>query len=120
MGSMFNCVLPDNIKVNAVQHNPKNRSYNDSEKMRLRRSFNSLSSISTRQKHLSTSSLLLQSPLKGCLCPWELKRSVNGSLKAWKLKMASLENIQNGPRRFLGLYFCGIRQNEPIDISSLS
>ncbi|CAA0831578.1 PPPDE putative thiol peptidase family protein [Striga hermonthica] len=79
MGSMFNCVLPETLKINAVQvqHNLKDRCYKDSEKRRLSSSscsFSCLSSISSRQKHMSTSSLLLQSPLKGCLFPWELKR----------------------------------------------
>ncbi|KAL7155235.1 hypothetical protein ABFS83_03G062100 [Erythranthe nasuta] len=82
LGSMFNCVMPEALKITAVQqHDPKTQPYNDSEKTRLRSTFSCLSSISYRQKQLSTSSLLLQSPLKGCLMPWELKRSANGSLK---------------------------------------
>ncbi|KAL3640820.1 hypothetical protein CASFOL_015788 [Castilleja foliolosa] len=75
MGSMFNCVLPEGMKINAVQHDPKNQPPDsDSEKRRLRSNSSCLSSISSRQKQLSTSSLLLQSPLKGCLRPWELKQ----------------------------------------------
>ncbi|KAL0391993.1 UNVERIFIED_CONTAM: DeSI-like protein [Sesamum radiatum] len=78
--STVSCPKPLNT---AVQHDPKYQAYDDSncEKRRLRSTFSCLSSISSRQKQLSTSSLLLQSPLKGCLPPWELKRSANGSLK---------------------------------------
>ncbi|XP_038977350.1 uncharacterized protein LOC103718949 isoform X5 [Phoenix dactylifera] len=47
----------------------------DGEKRRLRSAFSCLSSISMRQRQLSASSLFLPSPLKGCLPPWELKRS---------------------------------------------
>ncbi|KAG6749213.1 hypothetical protein POTOM_046256 [Populus tomentosa] len=78
-GSICNCVLPQSLKISAVRHDPCGQPY-DSEKRRLRSAFSCLSSISMRQKQLSTSSLLLQSPLKGCL-PWELRRSMNGSLK---------------------------------------
>ncbi|KAI3460304.1 hypothetical protein Pfo_016967 [Paulownia fortunei] len=81
LGSIFNCVLPEALKITAVQHDTKYQAYNDSDKRRLRSTFSCLSSISSRQKQLSTSSLLLQSPLKGCLPPWELKRSASGSLK---------------------------------------
>ncbi|KAJ6335122.1 hypothetical protein OIU78_011873, partial [Salix suchowensis] len=77
IGSVCNCILPQSLKISAVRHDPCGQPY-DSEKRRLRTAFSCLSSISTRQKQLSTSSLLLQSPLKGCL-PWELRRSVNGS-----------------------------------------
>ncbi|KAK6130963.1 hypothetical protein DH2020_035289 [Rehmannia glutinosa] len=81
LGSIFNCVLPEALKITSVEHDPKYQTYGDNEKRRLRSTFSCLSSISSRQKQLSTSSLLLQSPLKGCLPPWELKRSANGSLK---------------------------------------
>ncbi|KAL8514534.1 hypothetical protein ACS0TY_013584 [Phlomoides rotata] len=81
LGSVFNCVLPEALKITAVQHDPQYQPYKDSEKRRLRSSFSCLSSISSRQKQLSTSSLLLQSPLKGCLRPWELKKPANRSLK---------------------------------------
>ncbi|KAB5568978.1 hypothetical protein DKX38_002771 [Salix brachista] len=75
IGSVCNCILPQSLKISAVRHDPCGQPY-DSEKRRLRTAFSCLSSISTRQKQLSTSSLLLQSPLKGCL-PWELRRSMN-------------------------------------------
>uniref|UniRef100_A0A2P2J9J0 PPPDE domain-containing protein n=1 Tax=Rhizophora mucronata TaxID=61149 RepID=A0A2P2J9J0_RHIMU len=78
IGSICNCMLPKSLKIAAVQHDPTDQP-DDSEKRRLRSTFSCLSSISMRQKQLSTSSLFLQSPLKGCL-PWEL-RSINGSLK---------------------------------------
>lgn len=85
VGSVCNCVLPKALKTSAVSHDPSYQLY-DSEKKRLRSAFSCLSSISMRQKQLSTSSLFLQSPLKGCLPPWELRRSNNGSLKErWEI-----------------------------------
>uniref|UniRef100_A0A803NMY3 PPPDE domain-containing protein n=2 Tax=Cannabis sativa TaxID=3483 RepID=A0A803NMY3_CANSA len=83
IGSICNCILPEALKIPAVQHDPNCEPFDiDSEKRSLRSSaFSCLSSISMRQKQLSTSSLFLQSPLRGCLPPWELKRSNNGSLK---------------------------------------
>ncbi|EPS65739.1 hypothetical protein M569_09039, partial [Genlisea aurea] len=88
LGKAFNCVLPQALKVTAVQHSPRydDSDYRDeysdeSERRSLRSSFSFLSSISSRQKQLSTSSILLQSPLKGCLRPWELKKSKNAALK---------------------------------------
>lgn len=80
IGSICNCILPEALKISAVQHDPNCESY-DSENRRLRSAFSCLSSISMRQKQLSTSSLFLQSPLRGFLPPWELKRSNNNSLK---------------------------------------
>lgn len=79
IGSACNSVLPKALKVSAARHDPSYQLY-ESEKSKLRSAFNCLSSISLRQEQLSTSSLFLQSPLKGCL-PWELRRSNNGSLK---------------------------------------
>ncbi|CAK9142817.1 unnamed protein product [Ilex paraguariensis] len=80
LGSIFNCLLPEALKISAVQHDLNDQAYN-SERRRLRSAFSCLSSISTRQRQLSTSSMFLQSPLKGCFPPWELRRSNNGSLK---------------------------------------
>lgn len=74
IGSLCNCLLPEALKVSAVGHDPDYHA-EDSEKRRLRSSFNCLSSISIRQKQLSSSSLFLPSPLKGCLPPWEFRRS---------------------------------------------
>lgn len=83
IGSICNCILPESLKISAVRHDPDGQSYNNGRK-RLRSAFSFLSSISMRQKQLSTSSMFLQSPLKGCL-PWELRRSINGSFKErWK------------------------------------
>ncbi|XP_047325470.1 deSI-like protein At4g17486 [Impatiens glandulifera] len=65
LGSMFNCMLPNALKVERGD---------PGEKTRLRTSFNCLSSISSRQRQLSKSSMLLQSPLKGCLPPYELRK----------------------------------------------
>ncbi|RVW50395.1 DeSI-like protein [Vitis vinifera] len=78
--SICNCILPEALKISAVRHDPNYQEY-DSEKRRLRSAFNCLSSISMRQRQLSTSSMFLHSPLKGCLPPWELRRSTNRSLK---------------------------------------
>lgn len=81
IGSTCNCILPKALQVSAVRHEPDSEAL-ESEKMRLRSStFSCLSSISMRQKHLSTPSLFLSSPLKACLPPWELRRSNNNSLK---------------------------------------
>ncbi|XP_047326525.1 deSI-like protein At4g17486 [Impatiens glandulifera] len=74
LGSMFNCMLPESLKISAVERDPGYQECDDSEKTRLRTSFHCLSSISSRQKQLSNSSILLQSPLKGCLPPWELRK----------------------------------------------
>ncbi|CAN0922060.1 DeSI-like protein At4g17486 [Linum grandiflorum] len=70
IGSVCNCILPESLKITA---DPNGEAY-DSEKTRLTSAFSCLSSISMRQKQLSTSSLILQSPLRGCL-PWEFKSS---------------------------------------------
>ncbi|KAG4931699.1 hypothetical protein AAZX31_17G236100 [Glycine max] len=84
LGSICNCILPEALRISAVGHDP-NYQPHDSEKRRLRSGFNCLSSISMRQKHLSTSSLFLQSPIRGCLSSsWpssELRKSINRSLK---------------------------------------
>ncbi|KVI06573.1 protein of unknown function DUF862, eukaryotic [Cynara cardunculus var. scolymus] len=71
-GSVFSCVLPEALRVSAVEHDPNCIPY-ENEKQTLRSG--SFSFLSSRQRQLSMSSLLLQSPLKGCLRPWELRRS---------------------------------------------
>ncbi|GKB67401.1 deSI-like protein [Tanacetum coccineum] len=73
LGSVFSCVLPEALRVSAVQHDPQFIPPYENEKQKLRSS--SFSFLSSRQKQLSFSSLFLQSPLKGCLRPWELRRS---------------------------------------------
>lgn len=80
IGSVCNCLLPDGLRVAAVHHDPDFQEF-DSEKRRLTSAFSCLSSISMRQKQLSTSSLYLHTPLKGCLPPWEFRKSSNRSLK---------------------------------------
>ncbi|KAK6916543.1 PPPDE peptidase domain [Dillenia turbinata] len=80
IGSLCNCILPKALKSSAVRHDPNSEGY-DNEKKRLRGNFNCLSSISMHQKEVSLSSLFLHSHYKGCLPPWELKRSKNGSFK---------------------------------------
>ncbi|KAK8580920.1 hypothetical protein V6N12_071169 [Hibiscus sabdariffa] len=80
IGSMCNCILPEALKTSVVKHDPNYQPY-DSEKRRLRCAFSCLSSVSMGQK----SSLLFQSPLRGCLWPWESKKSSKALLKERKL-----------------------------------
>jgi hypothetical protein len=80
VGSFCNCILPDALKTSAVQHDP-NFEGRDSEKKRLRTAFSCLSSISMPQMEVSMSSLYLHSHYKGCLPPWQLKKSKKDSLK---------------------------------------
>ncbi|KAG9148082.1 hypothetical protein Leryth_003654 [Lithospermum erythrorhizon] len=79
LGSTFNCMLPEALKISVVQD--PDFQEKDGEKRRLRSSFNCLSSVSMRQRQLSSSSIFLRSPLKGCLPKWESKRSSNDTLK---------------------------------------
>ncbi|XP_049390343.1 deSI-like protein At4g17486 isoform X1 [Solanum stenotomum] len=116
LGSAFNCMLPEALKVAAVEDEPNGPEYDsekrrlrsafscfssistrqqklsavedepngpeyDGEKRRLRSAFSCFSSISTRQQKLSTSSLFLQSPVKGCLPSLELRKSTKSSSK---------------------------------------
>lgn len=75
-GSYCNCILPEALKTSTVRHDA---SYQDSEneKKSLRSSLSCFSSISMNQKEkeVSISSLFLHSHYKGCLPPWELKKS---------------------------------------------
>ncbi|GLT58152.1 hypothetical protein SLA2020_310710 [Shorea laevis] len=84
IGSVCNCILPEALKVSAVRHDP-NLQECESEKRKLRSAFSSLSSISMPlplpQREVSMASLFLHSHYKGCLPPWELKRSKSASLK---------------------------------------
>ncbi|XP_054778608.1 deSI-like protein At4g17486 [Prosopis cineraria] len=80
IGALCNCILPDALKTSTVQHD-SNFQGGDSEKKRLRTAFSCLASISVPQREVSMSSLFLHSHYKGCLPPWELKRSRKGSLK---------------------------------------
>lgn len=82
IGSLCNCILPENLKVSAVRHDPNFQGY-DSEKKRLRSSFSCMSSLSMHQKEreVSISSLFLHSHYKGCLPQWESKKAENESLK---------------------------------------
>ncbi|XP_039140215.1 deSI-like protein At4g17486 [Dioscorea cayenensis subsp. rotundata] len=68
IGALCNCLLPEALKTTTVRQ-PEYENC-DGEKQRLRTTFSCLSSISMRQKQLSASSLILHSPLKGCLPPW--------------------------------------------------
>ncbi|WRX14829.1 PPPDE peptidase domain - like 2 [Theobroma cacao] len=79
IGSLCNCILPEALKASAVSH--ETNIQGDSEKKRLRSAFSCLSSISMPQREVSMSSLFLHSHYKGCLPPWELKRSKSTSLK---------------------------------------
>ncbi|KAE9605251.1 putative PPPDE putative peptidase domain-containing protein [Lupinus albus] len=80
IGSLCNCILPDALKTSNAEHDPSFEEC-DNEKRRLRSAFSCLSSISMSQREVSMSSLFLHSHYKGCLPPWELKRSKKGSLK---------------------------------------
>ncbi|KAF2546964.1 hypothetical protein F2Q70_00021714 [Brassica cretica] len=80
IGSVCSCILPESLKITAVCHDPDEQiPEEENEKRSLTSSFSCLSSISMRQKQLSTSSLFLQSPLRGCLPPFQLKRSKSNS-----------------------------------------
>ncbi|CAJ2674228.1 hypothetical protein L195_g019770 [Trifolium pratense] len=80
IGSFCNCILPDALKTSTVQHDP-NFEGRDSEKKRLRTAFSCWSSISMPQMEVSMSSLYLHSHYKGCLPPWQLRKSKKDSLK---------------------------------------
>nr|GEX91839.1 hypothetical protein [Tanacetum cinerariifolium] len=60
LGSVFSCVLPEALRVSAVQHDPQFIPPYENEKQNRRSS--SFSFLSSRQKQLSFSSLFLQSP----------------------------------------------------------
>jgi hypothetical protein len=76
-GSFCNCLLPESLHVSAVPRRPDYQSYG--EKKKLRSSFcrlcGSLATMSTRERNLSVSSMLLHSPLSGSVLSWELKSS---------------------------------------------
>ncbi|WOK92383.1 deSI-like protein [Canna indica] len=74
IGSLCNCLLPEALKITNVQHDPYSQT-EDGEKERLRSTFSCLSSISMRQRSLSTSSLFLPSPFRGSLSHWDLRKS---------------------------------------------
>ncbi|KAL9414949.1 hypothetical protein AB3S75_043254 [Citrus x aurantiifolia] len=80
IGLLCNCILPETLKTSTVPHDPNFQGC-DSEKKRLRTAFSCWSSISMPQKEVSISSLFLHSHYKGCLPPWELKRSKSRSSK---------------------------------------
>ncbi|OAY25492.1 deSI-like protein At4g17486 [Manihot esculenta] len=80
IGSFCNCILPEALKATTVRHD-SNLQECDNEKKRLRSGFSCWSSISMPQREVSLSSLFLHSHYKGCLPPWELKRSRKGSPK---------------------------------------
>lgn len=56
-GSLCNCLLPEALKITAVQHDPVPQT-KDGERRKLRSAFSCLSSISMRQKRFSAASLL--------------------------------------------------------------
>ncbi|XP_072978921.1 deSI-like protein At4g17486 isoform X1 [Typha angustifolia] len=80
IGAVCNCILPESLKISAVRHDPDYQA-EDGEKRRLTNALSCFSSISMCQKQMSASSLFLPSPLKGCLPPWELRRSNTVPLK---------------------------------------
>lgn len=87
-GLIFNRILPEALKIAAVQGDPKSQACDDNEKTKLGCSSSYSSSISTRQRQLSASSLF-----KGCLPLWDL-RSTNGSPKGGeKMFPCSIESV---------------------------
>lgn len=98
IGSLCNCILPEALKATTVCHDLDCQGY-DNEKKKLRSVFSCLSSISMNQKEVSMSSLFLHSHYKGCLPPWELKRSKTGSLKErWEhFNSLSLSSVKRKP-----------------------
>ncbi|URE36409.1 ethylene-responsive element-binding protein [Musa troglodytarum] len=62
-GSLCNCLLPEALKITAVQHDPVSQT-KDGERRRLRSAFSCLSSISMRHKRFSAASLL-SPPFRG-------------------------------------------------------
>lgn len=75
IGSVCNCVLPESLKTSTVPE-PHLEVY-ESEKKHLR-PFSCFSSLSMPQKEETISSLFLHSHYRGCLPPWELKRTKSG------------------------------------------
>ncbi|KAL9238190.1 hypothetical protein vseg_012651 [Gypsophila vaccaria] len=77
IGSVCNCILPDSLKASTVP-DPNLDVFEsevyESEKKHLR-SFNCFSSLSMPPKEEEMSSVLLYSHYRGCLPPWELRRT---------------------------------------------
>ncbi|KAA8537659.1 hypothetical protein F0562_027267 [Nyssa sinensis] len=63
IGALFNCVLPEALKISAVQHDPSCQAC-DSEKRRLRSASSCLSSISTRATAVVNIFAVITIPLK--------------------------------------------------------
>lgn len=95
-GSFCKCILPDALKTSAIGHGENFEGY-ESDKRRLKSSFNCLSSISMRQreKEVSISSLFLQSHYKDCCLP-------HGS---WKTLHHSSELLDSVGSKSFGLFF---------------
>lgn len=100
LGSLCNCILPDTLKTTTVPHDP-NFQRCESERKRLRSAFTCLSSMSMPQREVSVSSLFLHSHYKGCLPPWEFKRSRNDSLKEGWENPATFPSVQRIPTNHL-------------------
>lgn len=80
LGSTFNFMLPEGLKIDGVQRSSSRHEY-DREKRMLKMDYCPFPSVSSRERRFSASSLFLHSPLKGCLPSWKLSRSSNLSLK---------------------------------------
>ncbi|VFQ62384.1 unnamed protein product [Cuscuta campestris] len=80
LGSTFNFMLPEGLKIDGVQRDPSRREH-EREKRMLKMDYCRIPSISSSQRCFSASSLFLRSPLKACLPSWKLSRSNNLSLK---------------------------------------
>ncbi|KAL8542880.1 hypothetical protein ACS0TY_003678 [Phlomoides rotata] len=82
IGSYCNCILPEALKTTSVGRDA-NCLDSESEKKSLRNSLSCFSSLSMhhKEREVSISSLFLHSHYKGCLPPWELKKSSSKSVK---------------------------------------
>ncbi|CAH9081012.1 unnamed protein product [Cuscuta epithymum] len=78
LGSTFNFILPEGLKIAAVNHDP---SECDSDVETPKHDYCRIPRIPDRQKRFSAPSLFLLAPLKGCLASFKLSKSNNLSLK---------------------------------------
>ncbi|XP_074590470.1 deSI-like protein At4g17486 [Curcuma longa] len=79
IGSLCNFILPEPLKITAVQHDSDSQT-EDGEKQRLTTAFSCLSSISMNHRQLSTSSFFIPS-FKPSLPHQELRRSNSVPIK---------------------------------------
>lgn len=80
VGSLCNSILPEALKTSATRTEPDFRCSND-EKESLTNAFSCFTSVSMyhKEREVSVTSLFLHSHYKGCLPPWEFKKSDDDS-----------------------------------------